>query len=263
MRKQFRDFDSARKYAHSLKLKSRSSWFALYDKGQLPENLPKYANEKYAKTGWISWSDFLASGTLSGPQRNKQMRSFEESKKFVRSLGIKTENQWREWCKNNSCPIDIPYSFERSYRDQWTTMGDFLGTGFVADKNKVWMSFEKARTLVQKFEFKNRGEYKKEWNAGKISKDVPATPENVYKNKGWVSWGDFLGTGFVSNTIVSENYLSFSDAKIEVKKLAEKYNLKTFDDWKKAYKDGKIPKNIPLKPDRVYSKKRKEKNEKV
>jgi len=39
----------------------------------------------------------------------------------------------------------------------------------------------------------------------------------------------------------------------------KKYNLKTFDDWIKAYREGKIPKNIPLEPSRVYSKKRKKK----
>jgi hypothetical protein len=236
MRKQFRDFESARKYAHSLKLKSRSSWFALYDKGQLPKNLPKYANEKYAKTGWISWSNFLASGTLSGPQRNKQMKSFEESKKFVRSLGIKTENQWREWCKNNSRPIDIPYSFERSYRDQWTSMGDFLGTGFVADKNKVWMSFKKARIIVQKLGFKNMREYKKEWNAGKIAKNIPANPNKVYEHEGWINSGDWLGTGVIDNRKKTQSFLSAKEAKPILKKLFKEYDIKNLSDWREFSK---------------------------
>jgi len=30
-------------------------------------------------------------------------------------------------------------------------------------------------------------------------------------------------------------------------------------DWTKAVRDGKIPKNIPLKPERVYSKTRRKK----
>ena len=250
-------FEDARKYARSLNLKSRNSWFKLYDDGKILQGLTKYANEKYINNGWISWSDFLGSGILSGPQRNAQMKSFEESKKFVRSLGIKTGNQWIEWCKKNKKPDDIPYTFHKSYPGEWTTMGDFLGTGFIADKNKVWKPFDEARTIVQKLGLKNMGQYKKEWNAGKIPKDIPADPRVPYKNKGWISSGDWLGTEFIATSIVSKNYLSFGDAKTEVRKLAKKYNIETWDDWKKAYREGKIPKDIPLKPNRVYSKTRK------
>jgi hypothetical protein len=133
-------------------------------------------------------------------------------------------------------------------------MGDWFGTGRIADKNKVWKPFDEARTIVQKLGLKNMRQYKKEWNAGKIPKDIPADPRVLYKNKGWISSGNWLGTGYVAPSIVSKNYLSFSDAKSEVIELAKKYNIKTWDDWKKAYKEGKIPKNIPLKPNRVYSK---------
>lgn len=28
---------------------------------------------------------------------------------------------------------------------------------------------------------------------------IPNRPERYYKNRGWVSWGDFLGTGRVAN----------------------------------------------------------------
>jgi hypothetical protein len=253
-----RSFEDARKFARSLNLQFSSDWLKLHKQGKIPKDIPRYPEDPYEKD-WKGWGDFLGTGNLSPSDKRKQMRSYEECKKFVRNLGIKTENQWRDWCKNNSCPIDIPYSFERSYPNEWTTMGDFLGTGFIADKNKVWKSFDEARTIVQKLGLKNMSEYKKKWNVGKIPKDIPADPRVLYKNKGWISSGDWLGTGYIAPSIVSKNYLSFSDAKIEVKKLAKKYNLKTFDDWKKAYKDGKIPKNIPLKPNRVYSKKRKDK----
>ncbi len=251
-------FEDARKFARSLKLTYRSDWFELHDKGKLPNDLTKYANERYSDQGWSGWSDFLGStAALSGLQKNKQMRSYEECKKFVRFLGIKTENQWREWNKNNKRPNDIPYTFHKSYPDEWITMGDFLGTGFIADKNKVWKSFDDARIIVQKLGLKNMSEYKKAWNSGKIPKNIPANPRVPYKNEGWISSGDWLGTEFIATSIVSKNYLSLSDAKTEVRKLAKKYNIETWDDCKKAYREGKIPKDIPLKPNRVYSKTRK------
>ena len=69
--------------------------------------------------------------------------------------------------------------------------------------------------------------------------------------------GDWLGTGNIAATVKSKNYSSFSDARNEARKLAKKYNLTSYDDWYRAYREGKIPDNIPLKPERVYSEKRK------
>jgi len=250
-------FEDAREFARSLKLQFNSDWIKLHKEGKI-QNIPRYPNEPYKKE-WKGWGDFLGTGNLSPSDRKKGFKSFEDAREFVRSLGIKTEPEWRRWMSTHTKPIDIPANPEKIYKDQWTTMGDWFGTGRIADKDKVWKSFDEARTIVQKLDLKNMRQYKKEWNAGKIPKDIPADPRVLYKNKGWISSGDWLGTGYVAPSIVSKNYLSLSDAKIEVKKLAEKYNLKTFDDFRKAVKEGKIPDNIPLKPDRVYSKKRKDK----
>jgi hypothetical protein len=252
-----RSFEDAREFARSLNLQFSSDWFTLHKEGKI-QNIPRYPNEPYKKE-WKGWGDFLGTGNLSPSDKRKQMRSYEECKKFVRSLGIKTENQWRDWCTNNQRPVDIPYSFERSYPDEWNTMGEFLGTGFVADKNKVWMSFEKARTIVQKLGLKNMDEYKKEWNLGKISKHIPANPNKVYQNKGWESNGDWLGTGTISGKIKSKNWLKWKDAKPKYAMLSKKYGLKNSSDWKKF-----TPKhqrelnelNIPAKPWIVYSKER-------
>ena len=152
-----------------------------------------YKNKGWKKKG--GWGDFLGTGNLSPSDKRKQMRSYEECKKFVRSLEIKTETQWREWCRNNERPIDVPYSFKPAYPNEWVSMGEFLGTGFVADKYKTWRPFEDARTIVQKLGFKNMDEYKKAWNSGKIPEKIPANPNAVYENKGWKSSGHFLGTG--------------------------------------------------------------------
>ena len=68
--------------------------------------------------------------------------------------------------------------------------------------------------------------------------------------------GDWLSTGSVSSVEKSKNYLSFSDAKKVVKELSIKYKIKNWNDWEKAYAEGKIPNNIPLHPEQAYSKKR-------
>ena len=257
MKKQFRSFEDAKKFAQTLGLKSGTQWQEYCKSGNKPDDIPSYPNEHYKNKGWIGMGNFLGTGNLSPSDKRKQMKSFEECRTFVHSTGVKTEPEWQKWCNTHKKPSDIPFSPERMYKKEWTTMGDWFGTGRVADKYKKWKSFEDAKKIVNTLGFKNREEYKIAFNSKKLPNDIPSTPERTYKNKGWISWGDFVGTGKVANTLISKNYLSFVDAKKESRKLAKKYNLKTFDDWKKAVHEGKIPKNLPLKPNRVYSKKRK------
>jgi hypothetical protein len=55
--------------------------------------------------------------------------SFEESKEIVRNLKLKTNKEWRRWCKNKPEEfIRIPSSPENVYSDKWTNWYDWLGT---------------------------------------------------------------------------------------------------------------------------------------
>jgi hypothetical protein len=81
----------------------------------------------------------------------------------------------------------------------------------------------------------------------------------VYQNKGWVSSGDFLGTGYVSGKIKSENWSKWKDAKSKYAMLAKKYGLKGPADWKKftpKHRRELSDLNIPANPWRVYTKER-------
>ena len=60
---------------------------------------------------------------------------------------------------------------------------------------KKFRDFESAREFVQSLNFKNSDDWREYCTSGKKPDDVPATPDRVYKNKGWISIGDFLGTG--------------------------------------------------------------------
>ena len=102
-------------------------------------------------------------------------------------------------------------------------------------------------------------EYKKAWNSGKIPEKITANPNAVYENKGWISSGDFLGTGNVSYVKLAENYLSFKEACPIYKKLAKQYGLKNDSDWKKFTKTHKKllhDLRLPARPRRTYSKER-------
>ena len=109
--------------------------------------------------------------------------------------------------------------------------------------------------------FKSLTEWRKYCTSGNRPLDVAARPDSTYK-KDWKNWGDFLGTGMISSQEKNKNYLPFSEGKKIARELAIKYNIKNWNDWKKAVKEGKIPDNIPGRPEVTYKKMRKT-NEKV
>jgi hypothetical protein len=72
-------------------------------------------------------------------------------------------------------------------------------------------------------------------------KGIPSTPSTTYKNKGWIDWYDWLGTG----------YWSFEKAREYVHKLA----LKNVEDWYDWCASGKRPRYIPTGTDGMYESK--------
>jgi len=72
--------------------------------------------------------------------------------------------------------------------------GDWLGTGTVAARLREYRPFKKARAFVRSLNLKNRDEWRTYVKSGKLPVDIPATPNQVYKDKGWAGMGDWLGT---------------------------------------------------------------------
>lgn len=94
----------------------------------------------------------------------------------------------------------------------------------------------------------------REWNTfikeNNIPKFIPSSPKEVYKNKGWKGWGDFLGTNRQWDNNVS--YISYEEAKEYIK--INFSEIKTVKNWIENVKDNKIPNFIPNKPSRYYKK---------
>jgi hypothetical protein len=80
-------------------------------------------------------------------------------------------------------------------------MGDWLGTGVVASQLRQYRSFEDARSFARALVLKSRAGWKAFAQSGQLPPDIPANPWNTYKDKGWVSMGDWLGTGRVANQL--------------------------------------------------------------
>jgi len=254
MKKQFRSFKDSRKFVQTLNLKSNSEWRNYCKSGNKPSDIPTTPARTYKNRGWINEGDWLGTGTVAS--YNIKFRSFLKAKKFVQTLELQNEKQWRNYTKSTNKPVDIPSTPSRHYKKEWKGFGDWLGTKRIANQDKKYLPFLEARKSIRSLRIKNVDSWRKWCKSSMRQENIPAHPHVVYK-KEWIDYIDWLGTGNISNIKTSINYLPFKEAKIEAQKLVKKYGIKNQNDWKKAVREGKIPKNIPLVPSRVYSKKRK------
>jgi hypothetical protein len=239
MKKQWRDFESARKFAQSLGLKGAKEWFE-YCKSGKPNDIPRNPQKVYKD--WVGWGDFLDTGNTY----KKEFIDFEKVKKFAQSLGLKGAREWHEYCKSGNKPDDIPYNVQGYYAKEWTTWGDFLSTGIIATYNKQFLSFEKSKEFARSLNLTGAKEWHDYCKSGNKPNNIPRNPQRVYK-KEWTTWGDWTGTG---NTYKKE-FTDFESAKKFVRKL----NLKSGTYWSEYCKSGNKPNNIPRNPDQTYKNK--------
>ncbi|MDC0153545.1 hypothetical protein OAJ02_02290, partial [Nitrosopumilus sp.] len=237
--KKFRDFESAKKFAMSLNLKGQKEWFEYCKSGNKPDDIPSSLPGTYKNKGWTSWGDWLRNGEKIS--RNRKFSPFKEAKEFVQSLGLKGQVEWNEYCKSGNKPDDIPTTPDRVYKNKgWKGYGDWLGTGTVSPRYRVYRPFPEAREFVRKLNLKSGTEWQEYCKSGNKPDDVPNTPDGTYRYKGWKSWRDWLGTEFCS----------FTEAREFVRNL----NLKDIKEWKEYCKSGNKPDDIPISAHNVYKK---------
>jgi hypothetical protein len=58
-RRQYRSYNEAKPFVHSLGLKTANDWRVYTKSGNLPADIPAGANRTYAKKGWTNWQDWL------------------------------------------------------------------------------------------------------------------------------------------------------------------------------------------------------------
>ncbi len=248
----WREFSEAREFARSLSLASAAEWRA-YCKDSRPFDIPAKPYEVY-KEDWSDWQDWLGYEAVKIKPKNEWC-NFNEAKNFVQNLGLENVSEWQDYCKSGDKPKDIPATPEKIYTEkhEWVSYGDWLGTGRIADGKQHWRSFKKARSFVHTLHLKNQKEWQEYSKSGNRPDDIPSTPASSYKDKGWMSWGDWIGTKNTSNKSKKDDFLSYDDAKGFVHCL----KLKSTSEWNK-YKDGNIkklerkPENIPKDPRSAY-----------
>jgi superfamily II DNA or RNA helicase len=243
----WRRFEDARAFVHSVGLKAQSAWTHYCKSGKKPPDIPVAPDTVYANAGWSGFGDWLGTNVIA--TRMRQYRPFAEARAYVHSLGLKSETEWRDYLKTGKKPDDIPAVPGNTYaKAGWTNWGDWLGTDSVASYSRQYRPFSEARNFVQTLGLRLTAEWVNYCKAGQLPADIPRSPEWIYANSGWVGMGDWLGTGSVSRRL--RRYQSFNNARVYTLSLG----LKSNREWRDYCKSGKRPDDIPTNPDKIYAK---------
>jgi superfamily II DNA or RNA helicase len=243
--RKYRQFKKARAFIHNLDINNQKEWQLYIKSGEKPDDIPAKPEKVYKNDGYKDLGDWLGNGVISN--RNRQYKSFKEARAFVHDLGLKNQDEWRDYISSGEKPPDITAKPERVYKnDGYKDLGDWLGTGRIGNRNRKYKSFKEARVFVHNLGIKNQKEWGDYYKSSNRPADIPSAPDIVYKDKGWISLGDWLGTGVVSHK--ERIYKSFKEAKIFVITL----NLKTEAQWVEYAKSGKKPDDLPKAPMHVY-----------
>ena len=107
-----------------------------------------------------------------------------------------------------------------------------------------YLDFNEARNFIRSLDLKTNERWR-EWSKNKNRPhNIPGQPDVIYKNKGWLSYPDWLG----SKVGYDGTYLPFEEARELVRSL----KLNGEKEWKVFAKSEERPYNIPHHPREIY-----------
>lgn len=113
----------------------------------------------------------------------KEFQSFEDAREFVHSLGIKNQKSWATYYKSGNKPEDIPTTPARSYKKEWKSWGDWLGTGTVQTQQRNYLSYQESKNIVHSLGLKTREDWNDAVKTGKIPNNIPHNSWHVYSKE--------------------------------------------------------------------------------
>ena len=205
-------YDEAKKIVKSYNIKTGREFKDWHTKTK-PKHIP-YHPERAYKAEWTNIYDFLGISEkeskkyLSDKKREKWL-SYDEAKKIVIKLKLKSNKEWKTFYKTNSIS-NIPSTPNKVYKgDGWISWADFLGTNNVYAGN--FLPFNEAHSFILKQNIFVKDKLWNCWNdwskSGSRPANIPANPNKVYRNDGWISMLHWL-TGEID-----VEYLPFNEAK--------------------------------------------------
>jgi hypothetical protein len=163
--------------------------------------------------------------------------TFQEAYDIVKNLKLINTNEWRNWIKNNK-EYNIPYNPDIFYKNSgWINWKHFLNKEFKLD----FISYDDAKEIVGKLNIENNKEFKK-WIKNNKASRIPKAPELTYKNRGWISWGEFLST----KNRYKKDFIPYTNAV----EFLKSFNLKSQNDYISFLKKDNI--ELPTNPHSYY-----------
>lgn len=151
--------------------------------------------------------------------------TFQEAKALVKTARIRSARQYR---KNR--PNNLPFAPHLYYKE-WVSWQDFFGK----PGNIEFPSFEEACRLVRKAKITNCHNYR-----NNRPKNLPAAPDQYYKDNGWKNWKYFFKT----------EWLPYDKAR----KIARSMKVGSAEEYREKVRFGEFD-NIPVAPDKFYKNK--------
>lgn len=245
--REYASFSDALKYARSLGLKSKSEWIN-YCKEQKNRNDISSGPEKTYAQEWMGWDHWLGTGQIR--HWDVDFYSFEEARTYVRGLNLNSRTEWNVYTNENCESIyshRIPKDPPTYYREEWEGWGDWLGSGNLSPKDRKFRPFKDAREFVRSLKFSTFKDWKSYCKSGDRPFDIPSNPNKAYRLKGWISFGDWLGSG--RQSLQKKSFLPFQQARVLVRSLG----LKNGQEWRKFTKSSQFPHDkLPANPGLVY-----------
>lgn len=252
-----RPFQEARDFIHDLNIKNLKEWHK-YIKGLLPgyapkpQDIPNSPELIYKGHGWIDYGDWFGTYTIAPFKRKYQ--SFENARDFARELGLTSSEKWIAYCKGEISslpqkPQDIPTNVARKYASEgWKGYKDFLQSNIHRQKHSKFLPYKEARDFVHSLKLADYSEWNK-YIGNKLPKlplkpkDIPANPSGVYKEKGWIGIGDWIGSE--AFPYAHSDYRKFAQARKFVRELGLTSSVEWVDYCKGQFK------HLPLKPNDI------------
>jgi superfamily II DNA or RNA helicase len=244
----YRPFEEARKFARTLKLKNNNEWITFSKSGKLPNDIPRSINQTYKKE-FKGMPDFLGINRYSTYDK---ILSYKDTQNFAIKNKIKSSSEWFKFCKNNELPKGLPVNPRVKHSKKWISWGSFLKTERVADQWKKFLSYNDAKKILKKYNFKSVKEFTAKKYTKNFPKNIPMQPPTSYSHKGaWKGWTDFLN---LKNNHNYARYVKKLDYE-KAKKIIKKYGLKNQSRFSRFVTNNKkVPLSIPRDPKRFYEK---------
>jgi superfamily II DNA or RNA helicase len=139
--------------------------------------LPCAPDRHYKNKGWINWFEFF------GKETPDFYPTYGEARKAVKRLKI---TFWDDYRKRYKKDPRLPSQPNKYYKKRgWINWPEFFGKG----KPDFYPTYIEAKSAVKMLGIFMEGEYRKR---RREDPRLPSHPDGYYKNKGWVSWPEFL-----------------------------------------------------------------------